>query len=54
MISIQEIADLMGENDRTKREAAVDALTEDEAKLALKEILHTMHRWTDGPDEHQW
>lgn len=44
----------MSEMDRAKREATVDVLTEDDAKQALKEILHTMHRWTDGPQEHQW
>lgn len=54
MLSIHEIADLMSEKDRAKREATVEALTEDDAKQALKEILHTMHRLTDGPQEHEW
>lgn len=49
MLLIREIADLMSEMDRAKREATVDALTEDDAKQVLKEVLHTMHRWTDGP-----
>lgn len=53
MISRQEIADMIIEKDRKKREAAVDTLTENEAKQALKEILHTMNRWTDGLKEHE-
>ncbi len=44
MISLKEMADIMAQRDRTEREAAVDALSEADAKEMLKRMLSTMHR----------
>ena len=44
MMTLEEMADIMAQRDKAEREAAVDALTEADAKEMLKRTLSTMYR----------
>ncbi len=50
MMTLEEMADIMAQRDKSEREAAVDALSEADAKEMLKRMLSTMHRlpWPDS------
>ena len=50
MVTLEEMADIMAQRDKSEREAAVDALSEADAKEMLKRMLSTMHRlpWPDS------
>ena len=43
MLTDRESSELMQETDKTKRDARVDAMTEDDAKQMLKLLLEFMH-----------
>lgn len=44
MLTLEEMAGIMAQGDKSEREAAVDALSEADAKEMLKRMLSTMHR----------
>lgn len=46
-ISDHEMSDLMMEKNKTKRNDAIDSLTEDDAKHFLKQLLSVMNRRTE-------
>lgn len=50
MLTLEEMADIMAQKDRVEREAAVDALSEADAKEVLKRTLSALHRlhWQDN------
>ena len=43
MKTLDEMAPIIRENDKEKRDKAVDELTEDEVRVFLKCVLDTMH-----------
>lgn len=50
MLTLEEMADIMLQKDRVERDAAVDALSEADAKEVLKRTLSALHRlpWPDN------
>lgn len=48
MISPEEVQAILQETNREKREAMVDALSEEEAKYIIKAYANFLRRWDDN------
>lgn len=47
MISVEDVAAIFREPDREKREAMIEALSEEEAKYILKCYANFLNRWDE-------